>query len=44
MCCDSVMRDFPVAIAIFFFFNIEGVGELIVRNTTAMGAAVGASN
>jgi hypothetical protein len=44
MCCESVVRDFPVATAVFFFFNIEGVGALIVRNTTAMGAAVGASN
>ncbi len=44
MCCDSVMRDFSVVIAVIFLFNIEGVGALIVRNTTATGTAVGASN
>jgi len=32
------MRDFPVVIAVIFLFNIEGVGALIVRNTTAIWA------
>jgi hypothetical protein len=33
-----------VVIAVFFFFNIEVAGALVVRNTTATGTAVGASN